>query len=122
VAARRPAAAPSAESGTNQPTGLITEADIVRAVGDGKDLNEIRVYDIMTTRPTVVTATTTVRAAAETMTAGGFQHLPVVSDTGLIGMIDMMTSAADSWTSSSKERRVTTADADGIPGKVGCHV
>jgi CBS domain-containing protein len=74
---------------TNEPIGLVTDADVVQAVADGKNVNEIRVHDVMTNRPVLVTATTTIRDAAETMMAGNFQHLPVTDDTGLIGMIDM---------------------------------
>lgn len=35
---------------TGQPAGIITEADIARAVTDGKDLNDVRVQTVMTTR------------------------------------------------------------------------
>src|SRR5258708_37643317 len=40
---------------TEQPVGIITEADIARAVADGKDVNSVRISDLMTTRPTVIT-------------------------------------------------------------------
>ncbi len=53
-----------------RPLGLVTEADIVRAVADGKDVNDVRIRDLMTTRPTVITAATSVRDAAESMLAG----------------------------------------------------
>jgi CBS domain-containing protein len=72
-----------------RPLGLITEADIVRAVADKKDLEQIRIRDLMTMNPTVITADTTVREAAEAMLAGHFRHLPVVGDTGLIGIVDI---------------------------------
>lgn len=72
-----------------RPLGLITEADIVRAVADGKDVNDVRIRDLMTTRPTVITAATTVRDAAESMLAGHFRHLPVVNDGRLIGIVDI---------------------------------
>jgi CBS domain-containing protein len=73
---------------SNQPIGLITDADIVQSVADRKDVNEARIRDLMTTNPTVITAATSVRDAAETMVAGRFRHLPVV-DGGLIGMVDI---------------------------------
>jgi CBS domain-containing protein len=38
---------------TNRPVGLITEADIVHTVADGKDVNKVRIHDLMTTKPTV---------------------------------------------------------------------
>jgi CBS domain-containing protein len=42
---------------TDQPLGIITEADIAHAVADGKDLGSVRIYDLMTTRPAVITTT-----------------------------------------------------------------
>jgi CBS domain-containing protein len=72
-----------------RPLGLITEADIVRAVADGKDVNEVRIRDLMTTGPTVITAGTSVRDAAESMIAGHFRHLPVVDGGVLIGIVDI---------------------------------
>jgi len=74
---------------SRRPLGLITEADIVRAVADGRDVNETRIRDLMTARPTVITAGTSVRDAAESMIAGHFRHLPVVDDGGLIGIVDI---------------------------------
>src|SRR6266550_2131484 len=74
---------------TNRPIGLITEADIVHAVADGKDVNDVRIRDVMTLRPTAITAATSIRAAAESMMSGHFRHLPVVDDDGLIGMVDI---------------------------------
>jgi CBS domain-containing protein len=74
---------------SKRPLGLITEADIVRAVADGKDVNEVRIRDLMTTSPTVITASMSVRDAAESMLAGHFRHLPVVNDGGLIGIVDI---------------------------------
>jgi CBS domain-containing protein len=75
---------------TNKPLGLVTEADIVHAIGDGKSVNNIRIYNLMTADPTVISANTTVRDAAETMLNGHFRHLPVVDDSGLIGMVDIV--------------------------------
>ena len=46
---------------TGQPAGIITEADIARAVADEKDVNDVRIYEQMTARPTVITTTTSVR-------------------------------------------------------------
>ncbi len=58
---------------TNQLIGLITEADIVKAVADGKDLNELRIHDLMTRHPTVIGAATGIREAAESMMKGHFR-------------------------------------------------
>ena len=77
------------DSHADQPAGIITEADIAHAVADGKDVNSTRIYELMTTRPTVITATTSVRDAAKVMTRGHFRHLPVVGDAGLVGIVDI---------------------------------
>ena len=74
---------------TDQPVGIITEADIAHAVADGKDVNSTRIYEVMTTRPTVINTTTSVRDAAKVMTSGHFRHLPVVGDAGLVGIVDI---------------------------------
>lgn len=74
---------------TRQPVGIITEADIVRIVADGKDVNDVRIRDLMTSRPTVCLGTNSIRDAAQVMMTGGFRHLPVVDDSGLVGMVDI---------------------------------
>jgi CBS domain-containing protein len=74
---------------TNRPIGLITEADIVHTVADGKNVNDVRIHDLMTTKPTVIEATTTIGDAARAMVAGHFRHLPVVGGTSLIGIVDI---------------------------------
>lgn len=75
---------------TDQPLGIITEADIAHAVADGKDLSSLRIHDLMTARPTVINTTTSVRDAAKIMASGHFRHLPVVGDAGLVGMVDIV--------------------------------
>jgi CBS domain-containing protein len=74
---------------TSEPVGIVTEADIAHAVADGKDVNSTRIYELMTTRPTVINTTTSVREAAKIMTSGHFRHLPVIDDAGLVGIIDI---------------------------------
>jgi CBS domain-containing protein len=74
---------------TSRPVGIVTEADIAHAVADGKDVNNTRIYELMTTRPTVISTTTSVRDAAEVMTSGHFRHLPVIGDAGLVGIVDI---------------------------------
>jgi CBS domain-containing protein len=74
---------------SNRPIGIITEADIVGTVADGKDVNDVRIHDLMTIRPTVIGAATSIGDAAKTMTNGRFRHLPVVDDDALIGMVDI---------------------------------
>jgi CBS domain-containing protein len=75
---------------TKRPLGILTEADIVRVVADGKDVNDIRIRDLMTHGPTVCDETTTVHDAARSMFDGRFRHLPVVDQGGdVVGMVDI---------------------------------
>ena len=73
---------------TGQPAGIITEADIARAIADGKDVNDVWVDAVMTTRPAII-ATTSIRDAAEMMTTRHFRHLPVAGEAGLVGVVDI---------------------------------
>ena len=74
---------------TSRPVGILTEADIARAIADGKDINDVRVHAVMTTRPAIL-ITMSIRDAAMTMTAGQFRHLPVAGDAGLLGVVDIV--------------------------------
>jgi len=74
---------------TGQPIGIITEADISHAVADGKNPNDVRIFQLMTARPTVVSTTASIRDAAQVMTKGRFRHLPVMGDDGLVGIVDI---------------------------------
>ena len=74
---------------TNQPAGLITEADLVQLMADGRDPDAVRIYELMATRLSVIPATASIREAANTMITGRFRHLPVVDDGGLVGIVDI---------------------------------
>ena len=74
---------------TGQPVGIITDADVSRSVADGRNPNDVRIYELMTASPTVVNTTTSIRDAAMVMTSRRFRHLPVVGDTGLVGIVDI---------------------------------
>jgi CBS domain-containing protein len=76
---------------TERPIGIITDTDVAHVVADGKNVNEVRISDVMTPDPAVVGTATSVREAAELMTAGHFRHLPVVDDSGLAGIVDIST-------------------------------
>jgi CBS domain-containing protein len=78
-----------ADAQTGQPAGLITEADVAHAMADGKDVNDVWVEAVMTTRPAIIT-TTSIGDAAKIMTARHFRHLPVAGDAGLIGVADII--------------------------------
>jgi CBS domain-containing protein len=72
-----------------EPIGIITEADISHLVADGKNPNDVRIYQLMTPRPTVVHVTTSISEAARVMTGGRFRHLPVMGDPGMVGIVDI---------------------------------
>jgi CBS domain-containing protein len=75
---------------TKRPMGLVTDTDIVEAVADGKDLNEVRIHDLMTMSPKVIKASTSIPDAARIMLSGRFRHLPVVDDDGgMVGLVDI---------------------------------
>ena len=74
---------------SKRPVGVITDADVVQAIADGDDVNDVRITDLMTTSPTVIQTTTTIRDAARSMIAGHVRHLPVVDDAELVGMADI---------------------------------
>ena len=65
---------------TGEPIGIITDADVSHAVADGKNPNDVRIYQVMTANPTVVNTTTSIRDAAKVMASRRFRHLPVVGD------------------------------------------
>ena len=73
---------------TGQPVGIITEAEVVHAIADGKDVNDVWVDAVMTIRPSVI-ATTSIRDAAKIMTTRHLRHLPVAGDAGLLGVVDI---------------------------------
>lgn len=61
--------------------GIFTERDALRWMADGAS-PEINISDWMTANPTVVDAKSSVGAAIEAMSAGGYRHLPIVDDRG----------------------------------------
>ncbi len=74
---------------TGQPAGIITEADVARAIADGKDVNDVWADAVMITRPALIT-TTSIHDAAKIMTTRHFRHLPVAGDAGLLGVADII--------------------------------
>jgi len=74
---------------TDRPIGIVTDTDVAHVVADGKDAENVRISDVMTPDPTVVGVDTSVREAAELLVAGRFRHLPVVGDSGIVGIVDV---------------------------------
>jgi CBS domain-containing protein len=89
---------------TGRPIGIITEADIARAVADGKDVNEVKIHQLMTVRPAVISVTASIRDAAKTMLASGLRQAPVADGdltggagwTGIVDIADLCGALVDS--------------------------
>ena len=72
-----------------QPVAVITEADVTATVAEGRDVNEVRIGDLIGKEPVMIGPDATVGAAAELMLSHGIHHLPVVEDDRLVGIVDM---------------------------------
>ena len=62
--------------------GIITERDLVRAIADGIDPQEVRADVVMTADPATVDADEEVSMVAVKMMRLGIRHLPVVNKAG----------------------------------------
>ena len=68
--------------------GIFTERDVLcRVVDEGRDPNGTRVVDVMTSDVVSVRPNTPVDDAMAIISERRFRHLPVVSDSGLMGMV-----------------------------------
>jgi CBS domain-containing protein len=68
--------------------GIITERDLVRAIADGVDPEQVRADVFMSADPATVTADEEVSVVAVKMMAHGIRHLPVLDAKGTpIGLI-----------------------------------
>lgn len=62
--------------------GVVSEHDVVRAIHDGADVDEVWAADIMTTDLVTVAGDATIGEAAELMTANQIRHLLLLGDEG----------------------------------------
>jgi CBS domain-containing protein len=70
--------------------GILSERDIVRAIGTGpSSVLEEPVSRYMTAKVTTVTESASIDRVMELMTAGRFRHLPVVEDGRLVGIVSI---------------------------------
>ena len=68
--------------------GIITERDLVRAIAEGVDPEQVRADVFMSADPATVTADEDVSVVAVKMMALGIRHLPVVDAKGTpVGLI-----------------------------------
>jgi CBS domain-containing protein len=70
--------------------GILSERDIVRAIGMGSSsVLEEPVSRYMTAKVTTVSEAASIDRVMELMTAGRFRHLPVVEDGRLVGIVSI---------------------------------
>lgn len=67
--------------------GIITERDVLRAVGDGRVPETTTVAEYMSPEPVTVTPETEAGDAAALMLSLGARHLPVMEAGELVGML-----------------------------------
>ncbi len=72
-----------------QGPGVLTERDILRAVGHGRDPDRERVGDHLTADLKFAAPDWSLEQAAEVMVRAGFRHLVVVEGSELIGVLSM---------------------------------
>jgi CBS domain-containing protein len=68
--------------------GILTDRDIVRAVGEGADPDE-PVTSWMTDGPDTMAPGVSVSEAADWMLETGYRHLPVTDGDDLLGIVDI---------------------------------
>jgi CBS domain-containing protein len=75
----------------SRPVGIVTDRDVVtRVVAPRRDPAETTIEDVMTRRPTTVTAEGAADAVLTLMADGGFRRVPVVAADGtLAGVVSL---------------------------------
>jgi signal-transduction protein with cAMP-binding, CBS, and nucleotidyltransferase domain len=72
------------------PLGVVTDADISQAVADGRDLEQVRMTDVLSRTTYHVPPGTPVVEALRVMADRRLHHLLVVTDGCLTGIVDMI--------------------------------
>jgi CBS domain-containing protein len=80
--------------------GIVTERDVLRVVGEGKDPKNVSLRDAMTTDVVTIRPDSGIKEAAQIMFEKWFRHLPVTTDdgkvVGVISLRDLLTLVARS--------------------------
>lgn len=69
--------------------GVLSERDIVRAVANGEDVDDVRADDVMAVDVVTIGLDATVTEAADVMEAGNIRHLPVTDGDKVVGMVSI---------------------------------
>jgi CBS domain-containing protein len=67
--------------------GIVTERDVLRAVAEGRSVEETRVSEVMTKDVVTVHPAASLREAASIMTDRWIRHLPVVERGTVVGIV-----------------------------------
>lgn len=71
-------------------SGIVTERDLLRSVGEGLDPKSVTLSEVMTTDVVTISPDTALKEAAEIMFQKWFRHLPVVAANGkVVGVISL---------------------------------
>jgi CBS domain-containing protein len=70
-----------------EPVGIVTESDLVRLASDGRDLDAVRVSAFISEGLVAVGPDEGIERAAELLGEHDFRRLPVVGDSGLVGIV-----------------------------------
>ena len=74
---------------SNRPTGILTERDLLRAAAAGAEASIGKTSEWMTADPDTVAPDASVQDALRLLMERGYRHLPVVDETGLIGIVSL---------------------------------
>jgi CBS domain-containing protein len=72
-----------------RPIAIITDADISQAVADRRELESTRISDLGLAPPVTVEPGTSAREAIRLMLSRRINHLPVVQDGRLVGLVEL---------------------------------
>lgn len=71
-------------------SGIVTERDVLKVVGDGQDPKSVSIRDVMTPDPVTVDPDSSIQEAARIMFDKWFRHLPVTTGDGqVVGIISL---------------------------------
>ena len=88
MSARKVGAAVVHDGDQDQP-GILTERDILDAIGQGQDVDTERVQDHLTSDIVVAAPDWPLEKAAAAMVSGGFRHLVVCRGRDIVGMLSV---------------------------------
>ena len=69
--------------------GILSERDVVRAIADGADPDQVWVGDVMTLSPRYLTVGEPLDDAVATMLCAGIRHLPVFDEGEVVGIVSI---------------------------------